>query len=129
LPSRGKERDLAIEALMFCNSNLHSAYGRGFFINRNITDEKIKEAVFPFIIANINKLWEDIELCLNQTEYLAGDQITIADILLTVIANLSDRFSGIKIGEKSKALFRKIIARPTFKKALDAEGLEYKAAN
>ncbi len=129
LPTSGIERDRAIEALMFCNATLHPAYGRGFFAMRHITDEKIKEAIFPAIVNYINMLWKEVESRLNKTEYLAGDKITIADILVTVIANWSDRFSGIIIGEKTKELFRKIISRPAFKKALEAENVQYKAAN
>jgi glutathione S-transferase len=129
LPTSGKERDQALEALMFCNATLHPAYGRGFFLNRNISDEKTKEAVLPHIVNNINQLWEEVESRLNKSEYLAGDKITVADILITVIANWSGAFPGIKIGEKAKELFRKIIARPAFKKAMAEEGVEYKAAN
>lgn len=127
-PKNEKEHEAALEALMFCNASLHPAYGRGFFANRAITDEKIKEATFPAIVNSINKLWNEVERRLNEHEYLAGDKITVADILLTVIANWSGAFQGIKIGSKTKELLKKVIARPAFKKALEEEGVEYKAA-
>lgn len=128
LPTSAKDRAAAIEWLMFCNATLHPAYSRGFFLMRNPADQAAKDALMTVVVANINKLWEEVEARLENSSYLAGDSITIADILLTVIANWSGRFTGIEIGARTKALLSKMIARPSYKKALETEQVDYKAA-
>lgn len=127
LPESGKERASALEWLMFANATLHPAYARGFFALKNFEGETQKK-VLDIAVQQINKLWEEVESRLTDYPYLAGKQLTAADVLLTVIANWSGKFNGIKIGEKAKALFRKVIALPSYQKALKTEAVEYKAA-
>ena len=56
-------------------------------------------------------------------------QCTVADILVTVIANWSPASKKpINFGPKTKALFTKIIARPAYAKALADEKVTYKVA-
>ncbi len=128
LPSQGAARSAAIEWLMFCNASLHTAYGRGFFLMKNTTDEAAKAHLLSITVAQINKLWEEVEGRLEDNQYIAGNEITVADILLTVIANWSGRFQGIKIGSRAKQLFSRVIERPSYVKALSVENVEYKAA-
>ncbi len=129
LPKSGKERATALEWLMFCNATLHPAYSRMFFLKKNGADDATKASLQDTGAAMINKLWANVEDRLSQTTYLAGEQVTIADILLTVIANWSGNVGRpITIGPKAKKLFQTIIARPAYKKALDEEQVEYKAA-
>lgn len=128
LPKKGKERDAAFEALMFCNATLHPAYGRAFFIMKAVEDQKTKDMVLEPIFENINKLWEEVESRLSKTKYLAGDSVTVADILLSVIANWMNSNDKIKIGARAKKLIKEIASRPAFKKALESEQIEYKAA-
>ena len=72
---------------MFCNATLHPAYGRTFFLNRNTKDAAEKENLMGISIAMINKLWAEVEQRLEKSPWLAGNDITMADILMTVIAN------------------------------------------
>lgn len=128
LPASGKERTTALEWLMFCNASLHPAYGRFFFTNRN-APEPAKDQLLTTAIAGINKLWQEVEQRLEKSPYLCGEQVTAADILLTVIANWGGMMpKKPEIGPKAKALFKKIIERPAYKKALETEQVEYKAA-
>ena len=128
LPSSGKERDAAIEALMFCNATLHPAYGRAFFLRR-APDSAEKEKMLDAVAEGINKLWADIEQTLSRQPYLAGSQPTMADILMTVIANWSGNVPRpINIGPNTKKLFKAIIERPAYKEALTTEKVEYKMA-
>jgi glutathione S-transferase len=131
LPSAEPARTVALEWLMFCNATLHPSYGRTFFLNRNAKDPTEKESLMGTSIAMINKLWADIEERLGQSPWLAGNDITMADILMTVIANWVGYLpnpSAVKIGPKTKALLQKVISRPSYKKALETEKVEYKAA-
>jgi glutathione S-transferase len=69
-----------------------------------------------------------VETRLSQSPYLAGDSVTAGDILLTVIGNWSANFPTVKIGPNTKKLFKTIITRPAYQKALAAEKVEYKVA-
>jgi len=130
LPRDGEARTTALEWLMFCNATLHPAYARCFFLMRN-AQEPAKEQLLGVAIAMINKLWGEVEQRLAQTPWLAGENITAADILLTVIANWKKNFpnpDAVTIGSRTKKLLQTVIARPSYKKALELEQVEYKAA-
>ncbi len=126
MPRTGKERMAALEWLMFCNATLHPAYSRCFFLMRN---GQAGDGLMDASIKGMNALWAEVEQRLEKSAYLAGENLTIADILMTVIANWSARMTRpVLIGPKTKALFQKIISRPSYQKALEVEQVEYKAA-
>jgi glutathione S-transferase len=128
LPKSGKERDAAIEWLMFCNATLHPGYGRHFFLMRN-TPEEAKEKLLGVSLAMINKLWAEVEERLANHAYLAGDNITVGDILMTVIANWAGHLpKAPTIGPRTKKLLQTVSSRPAYQKALQDEQVEYKAA-
>ena len=131
LPKLGNERLAALQWLMFCNASLHTAYSRVFFLMKNLEEKaENKEKLFSTAVAMINKLWDEVEERLTQQSYLAGNYMTIADILLTVIANWSPRMPGeIKLGNKTKELLKKISSLPSYQKSLTTEGVEYKVVN
>jgi glutathione S-transferase len=118
----------ALEWLMFCNATLHPAYSRAFWLSWKVGDLPSKDAYLEKVFENINNLWKDVEGRLSQSTWLAGEQMTIADVLLTVIANWSAKFPAITIGPKAKALFQRVIAQPAYQKALATEKVEYKVA-
>lgn len=128
LPKSGKERAHALEWLVYANSSLHPLYGRVFTMMKAFGADHQKNPFYDFTIKQIQKSWDEIEAELSKHEYIAGNKITVADILITVIANWSTYFgSPFKFGEKTKAYFTKVISRPAFKKALEVEGVTYKA--
>lgn len=125
LPKSGKERTDALQWLMFCNASLHPAFARMFFLMKNKGNDELIDVATKML----NKMWEDVELRLGKSKYLAGDKVTMGDILLTVIANWSPRMpKPITIGPNTKRLLTEISARHAFKKALETEQVEYKAA-
>ena len=126
LPKSGKERDAALEWLMFANATMHPAYARCFFLKRNgVSEGPLVEAA----TAAINKLWEEVEQILSSQTYICGAQPTIADILLTVIANWGHNLpKPVTIGANTKRLLQNISSRPAYQAALQAEQVEYKAA-
>ncbi|HUY68989.1 MAG TPA: glutathione S-transferase family protein [Alphaproteobacteria bacterium] len=129
LPKSGPARDAALEWLMFCNATLHPAYSRCFFLMRNAKDEAAKEHLLGVAMAMVDKLWAEVEDRLGAHAFLAGDEITIADILMTVIANWGDHLPARPaIGPHTRKLLQTVIARPAYKKALETEKVEYKAA-
>lgn len=129
LPAEGDARTNAMEWLLFCNASLHPAYSRGFFLKKLAQDTPENAKMFDAVADSINKCWTLIEERLGKTKYLAGDQITAADILMTVIANWSGGMPRpVTIGSRTKKLLAEIIARPSYQKALATEQVEYKAA-
>ena len=127
LPKSGFERAKALQWLMFANSTLHPAYGRTFWLSSNLPQEQ-QEAAIKAARAQIQQLWDYVEGELEKsgTTYLAGNEPTAADFLLTTIANWNP--AAYKFGPKTKALLQNISARPSYQKALAAEKIEYKAA-
>ncbi len=130
LPESGLNRAHALEWLAFANSTLHPAYSRCFFLHRVLGDKAQENEMYKPTIAAIQKYWDEIETQLNKTEYLSGNNCTVADILVTVIANWSFFFKEpITFGPATKAFFSRIISRPAFAKALATEGVTYQANN
>lgn len=128
LPASGWERAKALQWLMFCNSTLHPAYSRCFWLLRS-TDEG-KDVFLASAAQWVNRLWQDVEAQLQNQPYLCGNTCTVGDILLTVIANWSAKMPfAINIGPNTKALFARVIARPSYQKALVTENVEYKMAS
>lgn len=129
LPQEGMARAKALEALMFCNSTLHPAYSRAFGAMK-MTDPAIpKDKLIALACENINKLWAEVDAKLAKQKYLAGEQLTVGDILMTVIANWSGNFgSAVTLPENVKRVLAEVKARPAYQKALQSEGVEYKAA-
>lgn len=127
LPKSGMDRSRAIEWLMWANASLHPAYGRVFWINKNITDEKTKAAALKVACDQIQSYWDEAEARLAQSPYLAGKECTAGDILMTVMANWGVPHPP-KFGENVKRVIRGVVVRPSYQKALKTEQVEYKAA-
>ncbi len=127
LPQSGHARATALEWLMFCNATLHPAYGRVFGAMR-LAPGEMREKLISAGIENINKLWQDVDAHLANSPYLAGKDMTVGDILITVIANWSARMPAVQLGSNVKRLLKTVSQRPAYQKALAAEHIEYKAA-
>lgn len=130
LPKEADARAKAIEWLLFCNSTLHPAYSRSFFLAKTVKDAALKEELLLISSKAISTLWETVEAQLSREPYLAGKECTVADILLTVIANWSLSFpqAPITLGERVTQHLKKISTRPSFIKAMEREGVTYKVA-
>lgn len=127
LPASGTDRAKALEWLMFCNASLHPAYSRAFGALRMTLDAQVKDQLLSAAKDNIRKLLDICEMQLAETKYLAGGNMTVADILLTVITNWKLNNERIELGPNTLRLVREISARPAYQKALGEEGVEYRA--
>lgn len=126
LPESGLDRAKALEWLMWCNSTLHPACSKMFWLSKQDTlDAATKETLGKMFTTQLQSLWDEADARLAKTKYLAGDNVTAADILLTVIANWG---LPATLGTNVKRVLKDISARPAYQKALQAEGVEYKAA-
>ena len=126
LPKSGLERAKALEWLMWCNATLHPASGKMFWLSKqDVLDAATKESFGKAFTTQLQSLWDEADARLGKTKYLAGDKVTAADILLTVIANWG---LPVTLGANVKRVLKEISARPAYQKTLQAEGVEYKAA-
>ena len=129
LPKDGKDRARALEWLAFANATMHPAYARLFFMHRNLGDDSVKNPLYAPAIVAVQNLWNDVEKTLSNQDYVCGKNCTLADILLTVIANWSPNLKQpITFGDNTKALFNRVINRPAYQEALQSEGVTYKVA-
>jgi len=130
LPRDGAARAKALEWLMFANATLHPTYSRSFFLARQLgADEAGNHPLYVATIEAIQKYWNEIEAELASRDYIASDQPTLADILLTVIGGWNGwLLQPIQFGPKTQALFARIQARPAFAKAVATETAAQKAA-
>jgi glutathione S-transferase len=128
LPKEEAARAKALEWLMFANATVHPAYGRGFFLKKMCSNNESCKPLIEATVERINTLWGLVEKQLEKTPYCAGQTLTCADILLTVIANWSRNIPGtIVFSPQTKALFQKVCTLPCFTKALAQEEVSYSA--
>lgn len=129
MPKADPERARALEWLCWANATLHPAYSIGFSL-KGISDEAhVQTEVGKFAVQKIQKLWDDVEQHLGKNKYLAGDQLTMGDILMTVIANWTPKMPGqINLGPNVKRVLKEVVARPSYQEALQSENVEYKMA-
>lgn len=125
MPKSGLERAKALEWLMWCNASLHPACGKMFWLNKLTLDKATKDELSKSIIAQVQSLWDEAEARLTSSQYLAGESVSVADILMAVIANWG---LPVTLGPNVKRVLKDVIARPAYKAALEAEHVEYKAA-
>lgn len=129
LPRKGEARAKVLEWLSFCNATLHPAYARIFFQHRHLGDKAVENPLYTPSVLSIQTLWDEVEQTLTKQDYLAGDECSVADILLTVIANWTPNLrQPVTIGPKTKALFARVISRPTYQQAMADEEVTYKMA-
>jgi glutathione S-transferase len=129
LPKSGLARAKAQEWLAFANSTMHPAYGRCFWLNKTKIDDAAKAELLKLTVENINNLWRDVEANLEHSDYIAGAEITLADILLTVIANWSVSITPQpQIGPRTRAMFKRVSERPAYQAALKHENVTYQMA-
>ena len=126
LPASGTPRAKALQALMFCNATLHPNYSPIFKYKGT---ELANSPVLDNFVNALHLKWERIEDHLSQEKYMAGAEMSVADILLTVIANWNPAIGNlVTFGPNTKRLIQEISQRPAFQKALASEQVEYKAA-
>lgn len=122
LPTSGPERSRAIEALMLANATLHPAYGRLFFAAQHISDAQARAAFMQAAADAINALWQVVDERIGAGDYVANNQLSPADILLTVYASWSQAFPvSITLGANVERMIARVEALPAYQQSLAAE--------
>ena len=116
------ERYRVQEWLNFITSEVHKGFSPLF-------NPAANDAVKAFAVQNVEKRFDWIDKQLAGKQYLTGDNFTVADAYLFVVANWSN-FVGIDLGKwpALKAFQARVAARPKVQEAMEAEGLTKKAA-
>ncbi len=128
LPRDGMARTKALEWLCWCNATLHPAYGRVLWLNRNLPDGDVKDKAVKAACDQIQTLWNEADARLSQTPFLAGNDCSAADILLAVFANWGFIPHLPTLGANVRRVVKAVSERPAFKKTLQTEKVDYKAA-
>ena len=124
LPNDPRAKDKAVQQLMFANASVHPAYSKLFFITRALGDEhkQAQQQALQTAADDINKAWAQVEKTLEEQPYIAGSQLTPADILLSVYETWGQYFDvAIEIGPKTQALVDQVRARASFVASIAAE--------
>lgn len=122
LPAEGEARQDAIQNIMFANATMHPAYGRLFFIAQNVTDSKVKQEALDTAAVIINDLWQVVDKQLEGKTFLDGNDVSAADVLLTVYSQWGEYFPvDIKLGENVERMVKAVSQRESFLGAVAAE--------
>ncbi|NOU52169.1 glutathione S-transferase family protein [Pseudoalteromonas sp. JBTF-M23] len=112
----------AVQDMLFANATMHPAYSKLFFIANNVVDEQSKLDLLHKASLRINELWQVVESRLHECDFLGGEQLSAADVLLAVYSHWGHLFAvDIKIGEHTRAMIQRVEARASFVQSLAAE--------
>ncbi len=122
LPAAGPARVRALEDIMFANATMHPAYGRLFFLAKNLDDGPVREPLQSAAAKHINALWEVVEDQLQGQPFLGGDAPSAADVLLAVYARWGDAFPvDITLGRRVSRMVAAVQQRASFRRALQVQ--------
>lgn len=122
MPASKEKRKQAIEDIMFANATMHPTYSRLFFGASAIQDEVALQSYFEAITQQLNKLWAIVDARIGNNDYLAGSDISPADILLTVYSSWDQHFPvSIERGANTERMIANVQSRTSYQKALAAE--------
>lgn len=121
LPASGHARGAALEWLAWCNATLHPAYSNLFSASRVSSDAGVQAAITSFWQDRVQKLWDEAEAQLSKSPFLAGSELTIGDILLTVIAQWKPGSLNVKFGPNTMRVLDAVKARPSWQQVSQAE--------
>lgn len=125
LPQDVEQRRKVMQWLLFFNSTMHQTFGAYFLISKNLKDKAAAEVATTLITKRIQKLWNFVEMEI-ASDFICGNQVSVADILMAVIANWCQVISPVVTpGTKTLDICRKVKELPYFEKALRVERVKY----
>jgi len=122
LPSEPMARSVAIRDIMFANATMHPAYSRLFFIANTSATVEAKQEMLDSAAQSITALWDVVEDQLQGQAFLGGNNVSAADIMLTVYSRWAASFPvNISLGVKTSQMIEAVLALPSFQQSLHAE--------
>ena len=118
LPPVGEfRRYRVLEAVNFITTELHKRFG--FLFNPEVTDE-----MKQIVIRDLGKKLDYADQRLGEGPFLFGDELTLPDPYLFVIAGWADKMlGGLERWPNLAALRERMLKRPAVRQALRFEGL------
>src|SRR5690348_15178750 len=117
LPPLGSfKRYRVLELVNFITTELHKRFG--FLFNPDATDE-FKQLV----IRDLGKKLDFIDQRLKEGPFLFGDELTLPDVYLFVIAGWTEKMIGLEGWPNLTAFHRRMLQRPAVRNVLQFEGL------
>lgn len=115
MPKNQPDRARAMQWLCYLNSSLHPIYSRVFGAKTISSDEKVIAEICKSSDAKIQKAWDDIEQHLGKNKFLAGDQMSVADVLMSVIYNWRNAAKlSTNYGPNTQRVVDAVCAQPWF---------------
>lgn len=129
LPASGPARRQAIQSIMFANATMHPAYSKLFFIANQMTDGPAKDEAYAAAAKGVSELWKVVDDQVGNKPFLDGDQISAADIMLTVYSRWGAYHPiDIEIGPNAQRMIDAALNMPSFQRAVADEEAQSKAA-
>ena len=117
LPPLGDfRRYRVLEMVNFITTELHKRFG--FLFSREATDEMKR-----LVISDLGKKLDYIDQRLGDGPFLFGEQLTLPDPYLFVIAGWAEKFMGLDRWPNLKAFRERMLQRPAVRHVLKFEGL------
>lgn len=117
LPSLGDfRRYRVLETVNFITTELHKRFG--FLFNPNSSD-----AIKQLVVADLSKKLDFISEHLGSGPFLFGDNLTLGDPYLFVIATWTQKFIGLDDWPNLGAFRERMMKRPSVRNVLSFEGL------
>ena len=117
LPPLGEfRRYRVLELVNFITTELHKRFG--FLFNQNATDE-FKQ----FVVSDLRKKLDYIDGRLGAGPFLMGEQLTLPDPYLFVIARWTDKMIGLDSWGNLRAFYERMLRRDSVRNVLRFEGL------
>ena len=117
LPPLGDfRRYRVLEMVNFITTELHKRFG--FLFSREATDE-----IKRLVMSDLGKKLDYIDRRLGDGPFLFGEQLTLPDPYLFVIAGWAEKFMGLDRWPNLKAFRERMLQRPAVRHVLKFEGL------
>ncbi|WP_431688133.1 glutathione S-transferase family protein [Hahella sp. NBU794] len=121
-PTEKAARAQAIQNIMFANATMHPAYSKLFFVANTDLSESAKQSAYASAASSINQLWNVVEDRLTEQNFLGGETVSAADIMLTVYSRWGASFPvDIHIGPNTQKMIDHVLSMASFQTALNNE--------
>lgn len=120
-----------MQKLMFNYATLHPAYAKMFATLFGMPDSEEKTNYIAFLAQKTASIWQILDLHLANNKYIAGDQISILDYLITVYVGWGNVFPqvAIPIGQNVLRVVKEVSQLPEFTTAFEKESMSFAIPN
>jgi glutathione S-transferase len=113
--------------LMFNYATLHPAYSKMFTTQFGMEEGAQKQKFLSLLAKNVSELWKIIDARLAKNKFMAGDQVSILDYLITIYAGWGNVFPQVNmpLGENVLRVIKHVMTLPQFKVAIQKEDMQF----